>query len=401
MILGPCRVVRGGPAPAVLDQAGVRIAGAHIAQVGPLAPLLASHPREQVWDTGGRVLLPGLVDAHAHLARHLARGLGLEREADWECYDRALAPDDVLWAAMAALGEGLRHGITTTYDVHRSAGCLDLSLTELANAAERIGVRLATCYAVDERDPASDRAAALREGASLARDLKRRRSGRLQAMTGLRARTWPGLDALLEEVSASANEAPLHVELASAPAMGERGSARPSAGSGCLWSHAERAPLALVSEARARGDAMVWARAGAWDHGADPDLAWGSDDGVHAPPRPPEPGSPDLWRRSELYYSRVWVSGPRWAARHFGEGLGTIEAGAPADLMLADYHPATPLDQETLPAHAAAGLARAPIWGVMVAGEVLMDRGVLTQVDEVEIAARAREGARRLWRRLG
>src|SRR5262245_58136336 len=184
-------------------------------------------------------MLPGLVDAHTHLARHLARGLGLEREADWECYDRALAPEDVLWATMAALGEGLRHGITTTYDVHRSAGCLDLSLSELATAAERIGVRLATCYAVDERDPASERAAALRESASLAQDLKRRRSGRLQAMSGLRARTWPGLDALLEEVSASAGEAPLQVELASAPAEAERWSGRAPAGRGCLWSHAE------------------------------------------------------------------------------------------------------------------------------------------------------------------
>jgi len=400
MIIGPCRLVRGGPTPGVLEQAGVRIAGAHIAQVGPLAPLRASHPDEKVWDAGGRVMLPGLVDSHAHLARHLARGLGLEREADWECYDRALAPEDVLWSAMAALAEGLRHGITTTYDVHRSAGCLDLSLSELANAAERTGVRLATCYAVDERDAPADRAAALHESASLVRHLKRRRSGRLQAMTGLRARTWQGLDALLEEVSRDAGEAPLHIELASPPAEGERWPGRAAAAPGCLWSHAERAPLALVSEARARGDALAWARPGAWDQGADPDLAWGSDDGLHAPPRPPEPGSPDLWRRSQLYYSRVWVSGPRWAARHFGEGLGTIEPGAPADLLLVDYHPATPFGADTLPAHAAAGLARAPTWGAMVAGEVLMDRAALIKVDEAEIAARARDCARRLWRRL-
>src|SRR5204862_319527 len=220
----------------VLDQAGVRIAGAHIAQVGPLAPLLASHPGEQVWDTGGRVLLPGLVDAHAHLARHLARGLGLEREADWECYDRALAPEDVLWGSMAALTEALRHGITTVYDVHRSASCLDLSLSELATAGQRLGVRLATCYAVDERDA------------------------------------------------------------------------------------------------------------------------------------PAEPGVSGAWGQAEVYYERAWVSGARFAAQHFGEGLGTIEPGAPADLVLLDYHPATDLDADTLPAHVAAGLARAPVSGAMVAG---------------------------------
>jgi hypothetical protein len=37
----------------------------------------------------------------------------------------------------------------------------------------------------------------------------------------------------------------------------------------------------------------------------------------------------------------------------------------------------------------------------MVAGDVLMDNGVLVTVDELEVASRARECADRLWRRLG
>ena len=400
MIIGPCRVVRGGPVPTVLEHAGVRVAGSHIAQVGPLAPLLGAWPEETIWDGGGRVLMPGLVDAHAHLARHLARGLGLEREADWDCYDRALAPEDVLWGTMAALTEALRHGITTVYDVHRSASCLDLSLSEVATAAQRLGTRLATCYAVDERDPPVERAAAWRESASLARDLRRRRSGRLQAMAGVRARTAAGLEALLEESGVAASELPLHVELAGTLPRGEGWSAKPPGAASCLWSHAERAPLALTSAARERGDALAWARPGAWDQGADPDLAWGSDDGLHAPPRPPEPGALGGWRQTQVYYQRAWVSGARWAARHFGEGLGTIEPGAPADLLLVDYHPATDLDADTLPAHVAAGLSRAPVSGVMVAGDVLMEHGRLKTVDEAEVASRARECARRLWRRL-
>jgi hypothetical protein len=32
---------------------------------------------------------------------------------------------------------------------------------------------------------------------------------------------------------------------------------------------------------------------------------------------------------------------------------------------------------------------------------VLMDRGVIRSIDEAEVAGRARECARRLWRRLG
>jgi cytosine/adenosine deaminase-related metal-dependent hydrolase len=401
MIIGPCRVVTGGATPGVLENSAVRVAGAHIAQVGALGPLAAAHPDEPVWDGGGRVLMPGMVDAHAHLARHLARGLGCETAGDWNFYDRALAPEDVLWGSMAALTEALRHGITTVYDVHRSASSRDLSLAELTTAAQRLGVRLAACYAVDEADPAEERRAALEESLGLAAELRRRRTGRIQALVGVRTHSIESLDLLLGEVATNAGaELPVHVELGGASRPGQRWAGRPANTGPCLWAHAERAPLALVSEARERGETLAWARPGAWDQGCDPEYAWGSDDGLHAPPRPPDSDVRGAWRQAEIYYHRAYVTGPRCAARQFGEGFGTIEAGAPADLVLVDYQPATDFNEHTLPAHVVAGLARAPVSGAMVAGEVLMDRGLIRSVDEAEVAARARECARRVWKRL-
>jgi hypothetical protein len=46
-------------------------------------------------------------------------------------------------------------------------------------------------------------------------------------------------------------------------------------------------------------------------------------------------------------------------------------------------------------------LLRSSVAGVMVAGNVVMDNGVLVTVDEREVAARARECAARLWKRIG
>jgi hypothetical protein len=51
--------------------------------------------------------------------------------------------------------------------------------------------------------------------------------------------------------------------------------------------------------------------------------------------------------------------------------------------------------------HLWTGLLRSGVSGVMVAGRVVMDNGVLTTVDEREVSIRARECAARLWRRLG
>src|SRR5262250_1468771 len=112
VIIGPALVVTGGLEPRVIEDGGVRVAGAHVAQVGPIGTLAATYRDETVWPAGGRLLLPGLVDAHAHLARHLARGLDLQSRSEWDRYDRTLAPEDVRWAALAALAEGVRHGIT-------------------------------------------------------------------------------------------------------------------------------------------------------------------------------------------------------------------------------------------------------------------------------------------------
>src|SRR5512136_451773 len=135
MLIGPCTVVTGGTRPDVIADSAVRVVGAHIAAIGPLPVLGTAYPDETLWPARGRVLMPGLVNTHVHLARHLARGLDLRAPAEWLRFDRALSPEDVYWSAMAALVEGVRHGVTTVCDFHRSGACLDLSLNEVVSAA--------------------------------------------------------------------------------------------------------------------------------------------------------------------------------------------------------------------------------------------------------------------------
>ena len=206
------------------------------------------------------MLLPGLVNTHAHLARHLARGLGLSTPADWRRYDAALSPDDVYWAVMAGLVEGIRHGVTSVCDFHRSGGCLDRALPEVAAAAGKAGVRIATCYGADEDDTAEGRRAALVEGAGFARDLARKRSGRLRGMIGARATTLAGVERLLQEALAAAGEQhAVHVdlELDTTPAERWAGGIWPPGASPTLWAHADRAPRGLVGAMQGRGDALT------------------------------------------------------------------------------------------------------------------------------------------------
>jgi len=404
MIVGPCWVITGGAEPHVIEDGAVRVVGAHISQVGLAGSLARAHPDETLWPARGRVLLPGLVNTHAHLARHLARGFEFRWPVDWDRYDRALSPEDVYSSAMAALVEGVRHGVTTVCDFHRSGACLDLSLTEVVRAASRVGVRVATCYGAGDDDPPAERRAAFEENLGFASQLAQQRQGRLRGLVGVRARTLLGIERLLAEaLEAAGDRLAVHVDLAldATPAEPWNGGRWPGSALPAIWAHAERAPRRLVSLVHERGDALTGIGSGhAGALGRETELSWGSDAGLNAPPLP-EPGP--TWAHAGAaanHYRCRFVTGARWAAQHFGEGLGVIESGAPADLLLVDYRPATELSSRTLHAHMASGMLRAPVSGVMVAGEVVMDNGTLVTLDEGEVAARARECARRVWERL-
>lgn len=402
MIVGPCTVVTGGPEPLVYDDAAVRVVGAHIAAVSTLGDLAAAYPDEMLWHARGRVLMPGFVNTHAHLARHLARGLGLRTASEWARYDRALSAEDVRWAVKAALAEGVRHGVTTVVDFHRSGACLDLSLAEVVGAADEVGVRVATCYGAAESDTPLERRAAIDECVGFARDLAKSRRGRLRGMLGVQATTLHGIETLLAEALESAGDFSVHVDLALDLTPAERwnrAGVLPATAMPALWAHAERAPRDLIGAVRERGDSLC-----ATGHGAaallvrETEVAWGSDEGANVPPVPDGPFAP---RMAEAHYRRLFLAGARWATDHFGEELGRIRPGAPADFILVDYRPATEFSTQTLQAHLWSGLLRAPVSGVVVAGSVVMDNGTLVTADESQVAARARECAGRVWKRVG
>jgi hypothetical protein len=197
----------------------------------------------------------------------------------------------------------------------------------------------------------------------------------------------------------------VHVDLALDLTPADRGrvqAPKPDRLPSAVWAHAEVAPRELVIAARERGDLLTAVGFGSVAALVrDADIAWGSDASVNAPPVPDITHGWSLGARAEAHYRRLFVTGPEWGGRFFGEGLGRITPGAPADLVMVDYRASTEFSARTLSEHLWAGLLRAPVSSVMVAGEIVMDNGVLVTLDEREVARRARECARRVWSRLG
>ncbi len=114
--------------PGVVD-----IEDGRIAWVGPAAE---ASPTDGLIEQVGGLLMPGLVNTHAHSSMTLLRGAGdglpLDRwlqEAIWPRESR-LTDDDVYWGTTLGLDELLRGGVTTTCEMYLHSEAVAAAVTD-------------------------------------------------------------------------------------------------------------------------------------------------------------------------------------------------------------------------------------------------------------------------------
>ncbi|MBN1858937.1 amidohydrolase [Candidatus Bipolaricaulota bacterium] len=100
----------------------IRIAGRIIAAVSP-SPILP-RPGDEIIDGGGKLAVPGLVNAHGHAPMTLLRGIADDvplqtwlEQAIWPT-EAKMTEDDVYWGTLLAQAEMLRSGTTQFADMY-------------------------------------------------------------------------------------------------------------------------------------------------------------------------------------------------------------------------------------------------------------------------------------------
>ena len=102
----------------IIPDGAVAITGDRITEVGPTAELAARHQAATVIDARGMVVLPGLIDGHAHAGHGLMKTVGAGLGGVWnDAVERAytVGSTEAFWHAEAQLAalERLRFGVTT------------------------------------------------------------------------------------------------------------------------------------------------------------------------------------------------------------------------------------------------------------------------------------------------
>ena len=84
MIYNNITIITMNPKREIITQGAILVEGKNIVEVGKARDLVAKHPEHRRVDCGGKLLMPGLIDTHVHLAQAMIRGcaddLGL---LDW------------------------------------------------------------------------------------------------------------------------------------------------------------------------------------------------------------------------------------------------------------------------------------------------------------------------------
>ena len=412
--------------PPHVELADLRIEGERIAARGP-----DLRGGGAAADLSGCLVLPGLVNAHTHLYSALARGMPWPSPAPrnfieilekvWWKLDRALDEDAVYHSAMAGAMEAALSGTTLLIDHHSSPSFIAGSLDTIRRAVEAVGLRSVLCYEVTDRNGTAGRDAGLAENR---RFLAAPPLPLTRGLVGAHASFTLSDDSLgkLGDLAAETG-ASLHVHVAEDRADGEDCAAH----HGCslidrfdrhhlliartLFAHCVHLTPDEVRAAHTKGawiahnprsnmnNAVGYAPTAAMRRaalGTD-----GIDGDMFAEARAAYLKMREAGRADAMDATLELVAGGhRLGAALFGLPFGKLDAGAPADLVVLDYRPPTPLATANVGGHLLFGIDRSHVRSVMVAGRWVVRDRALVQVDGAAVAAQARTAAAALWRRI-
>jgi putative selenium metabolism protein SsnA len=384
-------------------------------------------------DVSGCVVVPGFVCAHHHLYSTLARGMPGPADAPrnfleilervWWRLDRALDLETIHLSALAGAVLAARCGTTAIIDHHASPQAIDSSLDAIADAVEQAGVRAVLCYEVSDRHGEANGRAGVEENARFS---ARNTRALVRAMAGGHASFTIG-PATMEALVGTARDSgiPLHIHVAE-DAIDER-DARANYGVPTL-ERLDRAGALAEGDLIAHGvhldDAELAALrvSGAWA-AHNPRSNMNNAVGYAPAPRMgarvglgTDGIDGDMLAELRVCYLEARAHGaepdPTWSVERLGAGssiaaasfgepsLGTLDHGAPADLVVLDYHPPTPLESANLAGHLLFGVSSASVRDVMVGGHWIVRDHRHQLVDEPELAARCRRAAPELWARM-
>lgn len=432
-------IISFSPKHPVMKDMAILVEDGLVKKIAPLAEF-AAEECERI-DVLGKIIMPGLINAHHHFYSTLVTGLGKAAPSKdfnevltnlWWRLDKKLLDEENYVSALVSALTAIRKGTTTIIDHHASPFAVKGSLSEIAKAVKLSGIRANLCYEVSDRDGEAICQEGIEENAAWVKACQDKPDEHLKALFGMHA-AFTLSDKSLEQIAAQVKSlnCGVHIHVAEAESdqrfnidhFGKRVVERLNdfglINANSILAHGVHLnpkEMMLVAD---KGAAIV----------TNPQSNLNNAVGIADVCKMTELGitvglGTDAMTVNMLEELRVGIWAQHWkqndpskgfmelanalvqnnpiiAQKYWGAKHGTIAEGSPADIIVVDYDPHTPLDETTWIGHLVYGLSQAKVDATICAGKVLMwDGELLLGIDEEAIKARSRELADALWKRF-
>ncbi|MGZ4961109.1 MAG: putative aminohydrolase SsnA [Limisphaerales bacterium] len=428
-----------GTNPNVLENHSLLIEDGFIRRIAPKSGF-GSYRGKRI-DATGKVVMPGLINAHTHFYSSFARGLTKAKPSEdfngvlrnlWWKLDSKLTTEDCYYSAMVALLDSVRHGTTTFIDHHASPRAVMGSLAAIEKAVSETGLRGCLCYELSDRDGGRVTKQGLNENVAFVKHCEEKKNDHIKALFGLHA-SFTLTDETLENAKRLAQELGVgfHIHVAEAQSdqdeswrksrkrvvkrLNDFGILGPrSIAAHCIHINEDEMDLLAVSKTSVvhnpqsnmnnavgianvvelvKRGVLVGLGTDAMTTNMLEELRvalWGQHLRAHLP----SVGFGEV-------VNALFQNNPQIASRVFNVPIGDIREFWAGDVILVDYDPPTPMDGSNVFGHVVFGISQATVDTTIVGGQILMENRRLTlNIDEQRINARARELSQNLWKRF-
>ncbi len=173
---------------------------------------------ERVIDAAGKIIMPGLVNAHHHIYSILSKGIPCDVPFNdfignlknlWWTLDHSLNKEDMILSTAIAMKDSISHGVTTVFD-HHISGYTENALSDMVEVFDAYGISGTLAFEISDRNGKAFFERSLSENIRFAKAQKKKS---VQGMIGLHA-SFTLSDESLQKIADTTENFPVHVHIA-------------------------------------------------------------------------------------------------------------------------------------------------------------------------------------------
>lgn len=441
MILKNGRVITQDKDRPYIEDGAVVIEGNKIIAVDTTENILAKYKEEDIIDVDGKVIMPGFINTHHHIYSAFVRGMASSGKPNenfleilenlWWKIDKKLSLEDLKYSAYTTYIDCIKKGVTTVFDHNASPFAVTGSLDSIADAAKDLGLRTCLCYEVSDRDGEKIAQEGIVENINFIKKYNTDEQNMIKGMFGLHAsftlsdETLRKCDEELKGLNAG-----YHVHVAEGIDDLEQ----------CLEKYGKRV-VERLRDMNILGDKTIAVHC---IHVTDDELNILRDTNTMVVHNPESnmgnavgcqpflelhqkgitiglgtdgytSDMTESMKVANIIHKHVkqnpsvaWGEVPvsmfennrKIAQKYFSRDLGILRSGALADVIVVDYDPLTPMNENNINSHILFGFTGKDVVTTIIDGKVIMQDRKLVGINEKEIFKTSREVAKKLWDRM-